>query len=141
MKLSLRIVLFFCLTLMLNTTVLAVSYSTAIGEPNQEVTTKRDNFRSKAKRFVKNRIIKKAKVRIQQIKDSWIAINRENKNGVGFSTTFILVLTAVFVTLKLTGVIAWSWLWVLAPLWIPLAITLIALIIGLIIVAIAASAI
>jgi len=32
------------------------------------------------------------------------------------------VLGVVFIVLKLTGVIAWSWLWVLAPFWIPLAI-------------------
>lgn len=27
------------------------------------------------------------------------------------------VLGLIFVTLKLTGVIAWSWLWVLLPFW------------------------
>jgi hypothetical protein len=32
------------------------------------------------------------------------------------------VLGVVFVTLKLTGVIAWSWLWVLAPFWMGPAI-------------------
>ena len=32
------------------------------------------------------------------------------------------VLTIVFVVLKLTGVIAWSWWWVLLPLWGPLAL-------------------
>lgn len=31
------------------------------------------------------------------------------------------VLGVVFITLKLTGVIDWSWWWVLAPFWIPLA--------------------
>lgn len=30
------------------------------------------------------------------------------------------MLLAVFVTLKLTGVVAWSWWWVLAPFWVPL---------------------
>ncbi len=35
--------------------------------------------------------------------------------------TPILVLV-VFVVLKLCKVIAWSWWWVCAPLWIPLAI-------------------
>ena len=30
------------------------------------------------------------------------------------------VLGIVFVVLKLTGVIAWSWLWVLSPWWISL---------------------
>jgi hypothetical protein len=30
--------------------------------------------------------------------------------------------TAVFITLKLTGVIAWRWVWVLAPLWGGIAV-------------------
>ena len=34
------------------------------------------------------------------------------------------VLTIVFVVLKLTEVIAWSWLWVLSPLWIGFIIWL-----------------
>ena len=37
--------------------------------------------------------------------------------GIGFSG----LLTIVFIVLKLLNVIQWSWLWVLAPLWIPLA--------------------
>lgn len=32
------------------------------------------------------------------------------------------VLTVVFVVLKLVGVIAWSWWWVLSPIWISLAL-------------------
>lgn len=35
---------------------------------------------------------------------------------------FLGVLTIVFIILKLTNVIFWSWLGVLAPLWIPLAL-------------------
>lgn len=35
------------------------------------------------------------------------------------------VLTIVFVVLKLTGVIAWSWVWVLSPLWIGFILWLI----------------
>lgn len=31
---------------------------------------------------------------------------------------FIGPLTIVFITLKLCGIIAWSWVWVLSPLWI-----------------------
>lgn len=38
--------------------------------------------------------------------------------GMGFAST----LTLIFITLKLTDVIAWSWWWVLAPAWIPLTI-------------------
>lgn len=32
------------------------------------------------------------------------------------------ILTIVFVVLKLTGNITWSWWWVLSPLWLPLVI-------------------
>ncbi len=32
------------------------------------------------------------------------------------------LLGVLFVALKLTHVISWSWLWVLAPFWIPLAL-------------------
>ena len=35
----------------------------------------------------------------------------------GFSLS--AVLGVVFIVLKLTGVITWSWGWVLAPLWLP----------------------
>ena len=34
------------------------------------------------------------------------------------------ILGLIFITLKLTGYITWSWLWVLSPFWIPLAIAL-----------------
>jgi hypothetical protein len=32
------------------------------------------------------------------------------------------LLFCIFLTLKLCGVIAWPWIWVCAPLWIPFAI-------------------
>lgn len=44
---------------------------------------------------------------------------------------FLGLLTIVFVALKLTGVVNWSWLWVLSPLWIGAIIWLIVM--GLII--------
>ena len=37
------------------------------------------------------------------------------------------LLTVAFVVLKLCNVIAWSWWWVLSPIWIPIAITIIGL--------------
>ena len=43
--------------------------------------------------------------------------------------SFVGVLTIVFVILKLCNVIAWSWLWVLAPLWIPGAFTFLLIVI------------
>ena len=41
--------------------------------------------------------------------------NNKTSGGIGFFG----LLTLLFIGLKLCGVIAWSWLWVLAPLWIP----------------------
>jgi hypothetical protein len=35
---------------------------------------------------------------------------------------FVGLLTIAFIVLKLTGVINWSWWWVLAPLWISAAL-------------------
>jgi hypothetical protein len=34
----------------------------------------------------------------------------------------LTILFVVFLTLKLTGNIDWSWWWVTSPLWLPLAI-------------------
>jgi hypothetical protein len=39
-------------------------------------------------------------------------------SGIGFFG----LLGIVFITLKLTGYIAWSWWWVLAPIWGPIAL-------------------
>ena len=49
--------------------------------------------------------------------------------GVGFFG----LLTIVFIALKLMGYIAWSWLWVLSPLWLPFIIGLVVAIIILIV--------
>lgn len=38
----------------------------------------------------------------------------KRSGGIGFCG----VLTVLFIALKLTGFIHWSWLWVLSPLWI-----------------------
>ena len=56
------------------------------------------------------------------------ASGETRSGGVGF----LGVLTILFIALKLTGVIGWSWWWVLAPLWLPWAVALSALaVIGL----------
>jgi hypothetical protein len=34
---------------------------------------------------------------------------------------FLGILTLIFITLKLTHFINWSWWWVLAPMWVPVA--------------------
>lgn len=49
--------------------------------------------------------------------------------GIGF----LGLLTIAFIVLKLTGVIAWSWWWVLAPIWIPTAIVVVFLLIALVV--------
>ena len=52
-----------------------------------------------------------------------------SSSGIGFPG----LLAIVFIVLKLTNVIDWSWWWVLSPIWISLIIILVALFISLII--------
>jgi Flp pilus assembly protein TadB len=52
-----------------------------------------------------------------------------NSGGIGLCG----LLTVAFIVLKLCNVIAWSWVWVLAPLWIPAAIALVIIVICLLI--------
>ena len=53
----------------------------------------------------------------------------EDKNyssGVGF----LGLLALIFITLKITGYIKWSWLWVLAPIWgVPALVVVLILVI------------
>lgn len=60
--------------------------------------------------------------------------NEVKSGGIGFTG----LLTVLFIGLKLTGYISWSWWWVLGPLWIPLAVVLPLLVIAVIIAAWAA---
>jgi hypothetical protein len=56
--------------------------------------------------------------------------NKTSSNGIGFGTVLFLV----FLVLKLTGNIDWSWWWVTSPIWIPLALGVVVMgIMGLII--------
>ena len=48
-----------------------------------------------------------------------------SSNGIGFSGALALL----FIALKLLDKIDWSWWWVLAPIWIPLAILIVVLIV------------
>ena len=47
--------------------------------------------------------------------------SNSSSGGIGFCG----LLSILFIALKLTGFIRWSWLWVLSPLWISLAIRLV----------------
>lgn len=49
--------------------------------------------------------------------------NNAPKKGLGISS----VLTLIFVVLKLAGLIEWSWVWVLSPLWIAFTVWFIVL--------------
>ncbi len=46
-----------------------------------------------------------------------------NDNSSGLNT--LSVLQIIFLVLKLTQLIDWSWLWVLSPLWITIIIVVI----------------
>lgn len=45
-----------------------------------------------------------------------------SSGGVGCTTLF----TAIFVVLKLVGVIDWSWWWVFSPVWISIILAIFA---------------
>ena len=46
--------------------------------------------------------------------------SQKKNNGIGLTG----ILFIVFLVLKLTGNIDWSWWWVTSPLWIPIALFL-----------------
>lgn len=50
---------------------------------------------------------------------------KENKTTVNGGISFVGLLTIAFIVLKLVGVITWSWVWVLSPLWISAVITIV----------------
>lgn len=52
----------------------------------------------------------------------------EKGGGIGFCG----VLAILFIALKLTGFVSWSWVWVLAPIWIPVIIAVVCIIIILV---------
>jgi hypothetical protein len=58
-----------------------------------------------------------------------------NNNSPHYSVTsyFLCNLTLLFMGLRFCNVIDWSWVWVMAPLWIPLVIVLFFCIIGILV--------
>ncbi|HQD31433.1 MAG TPA: hypothetical protein PLY59_07545 [Clostridiales bacterium] len=59
-------------------------------------------------------------------------MSNNKKNGSTEGVGFLGLLALIFITLKLTSVIDWSWWWVLSPLWIPTSITLLIFVILLV---------
>jgi hypothetical protein len=53
----------------------------------------------------------------------WSMSDNNTSGGIGF----IGLLAILFIGLKLGGIISWSWLWVLAPIWVPLGLVLVML--------------
>jgi len=50
-------------------------------------------------------------------------VDNNTSNGIGVGTTLFIV----FLILKLTNTIDWSWWWVTSPLWIPVALGIVIL--------------
>ena len=48
--------------------------------------------------------------------------------GIGFCG----LLAIVFIVLKLVGVISWPWVWVLAPIWIPIVLGVVIVVLGIV---------
>lgn len=46
--------------------------------------------------------------------------NSNSAKGIGFTG----LLTVAFIVLKLCGVIKWSWVWVLSPIWISVLLVI-----------------
>ncbi len=53
----------------------------------------------------------------------------KDKISIKLGDPFLSLLSVLFIGLKLTGYIAWPWYWVLAPIWIPVAVALLGLLI------------
>ena len=52
---------------------------------------------------------------------------REKQTTVRGGVGFVGLLTIAFIVLKLLGVITWSWVWVLAPMWIDAILVIVLL--------------
>lgn len=48
-------------------------------------------------------------------------MSKENSSNSGGGIEFFGLLTILFIGLKLTGHLTWSWIWILAPLWLPVS--------------------
>jgi len=44
--------------------------------------------------------------------------------------SFLIFTALILIVLKLLGEITWSWIWILSPLWLPLAIPAVIMVVG-----------
>lgn len=61
-------------------------------------------------------------------------MNDNNKSNCSTGGIFWTLLDVAFIVLKVTHLIDWPWVWVLAPIWIPVGIVLAAIVVVLIVV-------
>ena len=59
--------------------------------------------------------------------------DRNNGATAGSGIGFFGLLTLIFIVLKLTGVISWSWILVLAPIWMSFLISIVIIIVALLV--------
>jgi hypothetical protein len=59
----------------------------------------------------------------------------KDNNTVRSGINFFELLGIVFIILRLCGVIDWPWVWVLAPIWVPIGLWLLAVLIAFIVAA------
>jgi len=52
-------------------------------------------------------------------------MSNSNNSASGGGMGLAGVLTVIFIVLKLVGVINWSWIWVLSPLWIGFVVAVV----------------
>lgn len=64
-----------------------------------------------------------------------MSTQQTTSSGIGFCG----MLTILFIGLKPTGYIDWSWLWVLSPLWLPITIVLLGFLVFVIVAEVAES--
>lgn len=54
-----------------------------------------------------------------------MANSSSSSSGIGFTG----LLAVAFIVLKLTGFINWTWFWVLSPIWMPIVVFIVILVI------------
>lgn len=55
--------------------------------------------------------------------------SNDNHNSSSKGLGFCSILAIVFIVLKLTHYINWPWFWVLSPIWIPITLIILVLVI------------
>lgn len=75
--------------------------------------------------------------RLAEIREQLEEMNKRkpSSGGIGFSG----LLTIVFIVLKVLGYIEWGWIWVFAPIWIPLLLAMVILLVAFVFVVVASA--